>query len=187
MKKGLKVLLLASAFITLSAGMLGPIYALFVESIGGDILDASFAYFAYMLSAGIVVFIISKWENRVLHKEKLIFWGYVLNSIGMASYLFVYNQTTLLLTQGILGISLAIISPAFDSLYAHYTTKKEEASDWGSWEAMGYIVTALAALTGGLIADFLGFQMLFLIMFALSVLGMVQTLELFREKKILNK
>jgi len=185
-KRGLKVLLFSDAFINLALGMIGPIYAIFVEKIGGDILDASWAYFTYMFTAGFVMYLISKWEDRSKHKEKLIILGYALTSVGCLSYIFVYNQMTLFTTQVILGISIAILNPAFDSLYSHYVIKNEEASDWGVWEAMSYVVTAVAAIIGGYVADFFGFRTLFIIMFVISLVGIVKSLELFKSKKILN-
>lgn len=186
MKKGLKVLLFSDAYLNLALGMIGPIYAIFVEQIGGDILDASWAYSAYMFTAGIVMYLLSKWENKHKHKEKLIVVGYALTSVGCLFYIFVFNQITLLITQVILGLSIAVLNPAFDSTYSHYITKKEEASDWGAWEAMGYVVTAIAAIIGGYVADFLGFRILFIIMFIISLFGTIKSLSLFKNKKFLN-
>ena len=37
MHKAIKVLILASIFLNFSVGLFGPIYAIFVEKIGGDI------------------------------------------------------------------------------------------------------------------------------------------------------
>ena len=54
MKKGLKFLVLSDSWATLALGMIGPIYAIFVEQIGGDILDASWAYFAFTMTSGVV-------------------------------------------------------------------------------------------------------------------------------------
>jgi hypothetical protein len=42
--KSIKILLFSNALVLVSAAMLGPIYAIFVEKVGGDILDASFAF-----------------------------------------------------------------------------------------------------------------------------------------------
>jgi MFS family permease len=187
MKRGLKVLLFADAFAGLALGMIGPIYAIFVENIGGDILDASWAYFAYMFTAGFVMYLISKWEDGAKHKEKLVVLGYLLTSLGCLSYIFVYNQMTLLFTQIILGLSMAVLSPAFDSVYSHYVIKNEEASDWGIWEAMSYIVTAIAAIIGGYVADFYGFKTLFVIMFIISLFGVIKSLTLFRKKNYLSR
>lgn len=187
MKRGLKFLVLADAWATFALGMLGPIYALFVEQIGGDLLDASWAYFTFTLTCGVVMYLLSFWENKVRHKERLILLSYVLVSLGCLGYYFVETQFGLLITQVILGISIAVLSPAYDSLYSHYVTKKREASDWGLWESMGYIVGAFAALTGGYIADSYGFRTLFLVMFIVSLLGVGTALNLLRKKGELEK
>jgi len=186
MKRGLKLLLISDAWINLALGMIGPIYAIFVEHIGGDILDASFAYSAYMFTAGIVMYLISKWEDHVKHKEKFVIAGYILCSLTCLSYFFVYNQTTLLFTQVLLGISLALLDPSFDSLYSHYVKKSEEASSWGTWEAMNNIVVAISAIIGGFLANQFGFKVLFLIMFVVSLLGPITAIRLFRKKKYLH-
>ena len=41
--KAIRLLLLTNGFILLAGAMLGPIYALFVERVGGDLLHASLA------------------------------------------------------------------------------------------------------------------------------------------------
>ena len=186
MKRGLKFLLIADAWATLALGMLGPIYAIFVEEIGGNILDASWAFFTFTLTSGLLIFAIGKWEDRFKHKEKLVLFGYVLISIGTLGYVFVYNQISLLIVQVILGVAVALLSPAYDSLYSHFVIKKEEAYDWGTWEAMGYIVTAIAAVMGGYIADLVGFKILFLTMFFVSLLGVLTSAGLLKSKKYLN-
>jgi len=172
---------------TLSLGMLGPIYAIFVQDIGGDILDASWAYFAFMITTGVILYLISKWEDKVKHKEKLITIGYSLTSLGVLSYVFVNNQTTLIITQIILGVAEAILLPAFDATYSSYLDKNEEASNWGAWESMWYIVTAFSCVIGGYIASSkLGFRGLFIIMFILSLFSVVTSLNMFKKKKYLN-
>jgi len=187
MQRGIKILLVADAWANLALGMIGPIYAIFVEKIGGDILDASWAYFVFTFTSGVVMYLISRWENRVYHKERLIAIGYGITAIGCFSYIFVNSQFTLLVTQVILGFSVAIISPAFDALYAHYVNVKSDASDWGAWEAMGYLVAALAALAGGYIAYGFGFRALFITMFIFALLGAVASLGLLRGDKAMHR
>lgn len=186
MKNGIKVLLVSDAWINLAVGMIGPIYAIFVEEIGGDILDASWAYSAYMITAGVVMYILSKWEDHSKHKEHFVVLGYALTSVGCLLYYFVFNQFTLLLTQVVLGFAIAILDPAFDAIYSHYVKAKEEASNWGIWEAMSYIVTAIAAIVGGYIAEFFGFKPLFLLMFFVSLIGTVSSLSLYRGNQYLD-
>ncbi|MBT3297340.1 MFS transporter [archaeon] len=187
MKKGIKVLLLSDTWATLGLGMIGPIYAIFVENIGGDILDASWAYFAFLISSGIVMYLISHWEDRVKHKERLITLGYCLASLGALSYYFVDSQLTLVMTQIILGLSEAVLVPAYDALYSKYLTKHNVASEWGNWESMRYIVTAGSVLIGGYLAYHFGFKFLFLVMFGISLLSVFSSLYLYKGKKFLSK
>ena len=187
MKIGLKFLVLADAWATLALGMIGPIYAIFVEKIGGDILDASWAYFVFTLTAGVVMYILSFWEDKIKHKESLIVFSYGLITLGCLGYYFVYNQLTLFGVQIVLGLATAFLSPAYDALYSHYVEKKKEASDWGLWESMGYIVGAIAALIGGYIASLYDFKTLFLVMFLFSMIGFFTSLNLYRKKRLLQK
>lgn len=186
MKKGIKILLVADGFMSFSLGMLGPIYAIFVEKIGGDILDASWAYSTYMITAGVVMYILSKWEDRSKHKEKFIVMGYALTAVGCLLYVFVTSQTTLLIAQIILGLAIAVLDPAFDAIYAHFVTQKEEASNWGIWESTNYIITAIAAIAGGYIAKVFGFQVLFVCMFLTALMGVGYSLFLFKSQKYLQ-
>ena len=183
MKRGTKILLLADSMATLALGMIGPIYALFVEKIGGDILDAGWAYFAFMISSGVVMFLLSRWEDRFRHKSKLVVLGYSLTSLGCLSYIFVYNQMTLVLTQIILGLSVAVLNPSFDALYSRFVDHKKETSEWGAWESMGYLVTGIAAVVGGYFANSYGFRALFIFMFIVSLFGVAWSIKLLREDR----
>ena len=185
MRKGTKILLFSDTWATLALGMIGPIYAIFVQKIGGDILDASWAYFAFMITSGVVMYLIGKWEDKVKHKEKLVVGGYMLTSVGAFSYIFVDSQFTLVLTEVILGLGEALLIPAFDALYSDFLDKKEEASEWGAEESMIYAVTAIAALLGGYIASTFGFTTVFVVMFFISLVSVFSSINLLRKKKYL--
>lgn len=186
MKRGIKILLISDGWINLALGMIGPIYAIFVEEIGGDLLDASWAYSTYLFVAGVVMYLLSRWEDRAKHKEKFVVLGYALTCLGCILYFFTYNQLTLLITQAVLGLSMAILCPSFDAIFSHYVKRSEEASNWGAWEAMSYIVTAIAAIVGGYIANEFGFKVLFLAMAFVSLLGTIYSALLYRGNKFLN-
>ena len=187
MKKGLKFLLVSDALSTFALGMIGPIYAIFIEGIGGDILDASWAYFTFTLTSAITIYLIGKWEDHIMHKEKLVAFGYFLTAIGCLGYVFVSNQMELLMVQVVLGIAVAVLSPAFDALYSHYVVGTHEASDWGTWESMGYAVAAIASVAGGYAVHQFGFKFLFMVMFVAAISGAVMSLYLFRDKKYLHQ
>lgn len=173
MKRGIKLLLLTDLWATLALGMIGPIYAIFVEDIGGNIMDAGWAYAAFMITSGIMLYVLGKWEDHIKHKEKLLVLGYSLVAVGCLSYYFVDSQAMLVMTQIILGFAEAVQLPAADALYAKHTSRKHAASEWGSWEAMWYVATGVAAVIGSFIATVMGFKTLFLVMFAVSLLSVV--------------
>ena len=172
MNRILKSLLALDGAFIFASGMLGPIYAIFVEHIGGDILDASGAMAAFSLSFAVIVFFISRWEDHVKHKKKLIFAGYGLMAVAFLFYYFVSNSFELLLVQTLLGVSGAIASPAYDGMYSKFLDKGKFASDWGMWETMNSAVLGVAAIVGGLIVVEFGFRTLFLAMFVMSLLGL---------------
>lgn len=133
------------------------------------------------------MYLLSFWEDHVKHKESLIVISYSLISLGCLGYFFVYNQLSLLFVQIILGLATAFLSPAYDALYSHYVEKKEEASNWGLWESMGYIVGAIAAVVGGYVASLFGFKTLFLIMFVISLFGVITSINLYHKKRGIQK
>ena len=183
MQKELRVLLLANGLILLAGGVFGPIYAVFVENIGGDLLTAGTAYSAFALAAGVLIYFLSKWEDHVKHQEKLVIIGYALNSIGCLGYLLIQRPWHLFVVQVILGLGEAISAPAYDGLYSRHLDKGKFVSEWGLWESMQWIVLAIAAALGGFIADTYGFRHLFVLMFLASFLGMCTAIILVKNKK----
>lgn len=181
MRRVIKILLWADGWCVFALGMLGPIYAIFVQKIGGDILDASWAYFAFMISQGVALFFLGRIEDKTIHREWYVTGGYVLIAISSLGYLFVENQLTLVVVQIIAGLGGAVLSPAFDSLYGDSVDKKRKASEWGYWEGMGFIVTALGALLGGYVVNLWGFETLFVAMFIASVVSVIISFRLWKK------
>lgn len=186
MKKELKLLLVSSAFITLAGGLFGPIYAVFVEEIGGDLLTAGSAYAVFAIAAGILIFFISRWEDHVKHQEKLVVMGYTLNVIGFFGYLLVREPWHLFIVQAIFGIAEAIGTPAFDGLYSRHLDKGKYTSEWGLWESKEWITLGIAAFVGGYLANKHGFQALFSFMLSLSIIGFMISLWLLPIETYMN-
>ncbi len=183
MQRNLKILLMASSLFMLAGGLFGPIYAVCVEEIGGDLLTAGAAYSIFAIVAGIMIFLIGRWEDRVKHQEKLIIIGYVLSCAGFLGYLFVKAPVHLFMVQIIFGVGEAIGTPAFDGLYTKHLDKGKFASEWGMWDAMSYITIGIGALAGGYLANLYGFRFLFTIMFVISLLGLFTSIFLTAKSK----
>jgi MFS family permease len=182
MKRELKLLLVVSALFTLAAELFGPIYAVFVEQIGGDLLTAGGAYAAFAIATGVLIFFIGKWEDRVMHLEKLVVVSYLLNVVGFIGYLMIRNPIDLFIVQIVFGIATAVNTPAFDGLYSKLLDKGKYASEWGMWESQYYIIGAIAAASGGFLAQMYGFKFLFTVMLIVSILGFLASTLLLRRK-----
>ena len=182
MQKALKILLMASGLSILAGGLFGPIYAIFVEQIGGDILTAGTAYAAFAIAAGVLIFVISRWEDHVKYKEKFVVLGYALGCFGFLGYLLIQDPLDLFAVQIIFGISVAIGTPAYDGLYSKHLDRGKFVSEWGLWESMNYILVGISAAVGAFLAEFFGFRFLFLVMLALSIIGFIVSTLLFTGK-----
>ncbi|MBU0635740.1 MFS transporter [Candidatus Micrarchaeota archaeon] len=182
MRKWLKTLLVADSFAALASGMLLPIYAIFVGQIGGDLLDASSSWAVFAIIAGILIYVMGRWEDKHKHYARLMFSGYLLRALAFLGYFFVSNTTELFLVQIILGISAAVLTPSYDALYSSYLDKGKYATEWGAWEGMTLVVEGIAALMGGAIVFYFGFSVLFLIMFLTGLLGALISIRLMSKK-----
>ena len=168
MRREIATLLSASFIYNFGAGLFGPIYAIFVEQIGGDIITVGSAWAVYCISVGIAAFIFSRFEDR-LPKEKIIALGYALLSMGFIGYYFVNAPIHLFAVQMYMGLSMAFLNPAWDAYFTIKADKKKEAPEWGDWEAGIFIVTGVSAVIGSHIANTFGFKTLFLIMFCICI------------------
>lgn len=183
MQRELKTLLLASSMFMLAGGLFGPIYAIFVEEIGGNLLDAGIAYSAFAIASGALIFFISRWEDHIKHQEKLVVAGYVLSCLGFIGYLLIRNPIDLFLVQIIFGMGEAVGTPAYDGLYSKHLEKGKFVSEWGLWESMSYMIIGVSAASGGFLATLYGFRFLFMVMLCLSLLGLVVSSLLFIRRR----
>ncbi len=160
----IKLLLYASVFGNFSSGLLGPIYALFVEKIGGNVLVASTSFAIYTIVFSFLTTFIGKLEDNKFNKEKMVFVGYLILTLGNLLFLFIDKSLHLYLIQALMGIGVAIVSPAWEALYSLALDKGKESSEWSYWNAGTGLSVAIAALTGGLIVTYFSFKILFIVM-----------------------
>lgn len=170
-----------NALILISGAMIAPIYALYVEGVGGDLLDASFAGGVYAIVASITVFIFGKLSDRTKENELVVVLGYLIMAVGFFIYIFVKDIWSLLLVQALIGFGEAVYASPFDALYSKHLDHNKEGSQWGIYESLNYFTTAAGALMGGFIAHTFGFQVLFAIMASVSALSALYIYKLPRK------
>jgi len=165
----LRILLTTNGVILIAGAMLGPIYALFVEKIGGDLLDASYAFGVYALAGGITTLISGKYADKIKENELIVVFGYGLIGVAFLGYTVINSMWGLLAIQMLIGFGEAIYSPAFDAIYSKHITKFKSGREWGAWESMNYFTMAIGAVIGGFLATLFGFNFMFITMGLISL------------------
>ena len=166
--KQIRILLITNGLILTAGAMLGPIYALFVGKIGGDLLDASYAFGAYALTAGITTLISGRYADKLKENELIVVFGYGILGMAFFGYTLVNSMWSLLIVQIIVGLGEAIYSPAFDAVYSKHLDGHKSGREWGAWESINYFTIAFGAISGRFLVTFLGFNAMFIVMGLIS-------------------
>lgn len=169
--RGLRILLITNSLILLAGAMLGPIQAIFVGMVGGDLMEAGIASGIFSFVAGITVLLSGRFTDKLKEPELVVVVGYMIMAAGFLSYLFVNSVFLLFLAQVIIGFGDAIYNPAFDALYSKHLDSSKAGSQWGIWEATNYFTAAIGAVIGGIIAKNFGFTPVFISMAVLCILS----------------
>ncbi|HTH72374.1 MAG TPA: MFS transporter [Candidatus Pristimantibacillus sp.] len=169
--RALKALLIGDALVLTASAMLTPIYAVFVQGVGGDLLDAGITASALAFGSAIASLIAGRYADSLRDKKSLVVLGYAITGLGFLLFTTVNSVWYLAIVQLMIGLVRAFAEPAFDALYSVHLDKKREAEEWGAWEGMSYFVGGLGALFGGLVVSYFSFNTLFLTMAALCAVS----------------
>ncbi|USN53373.1 MAG: MFS transporter [Candidatus Nomurabacteria bacterium] len=175
------ILLYGSNIWYLGEGMLGPLFAVFAEQVGGDVLEITWAWATYLIVGGVLHILFGKIIDQGYSKEKMMMLGYALNALFTFGYLFVSSPLHLLIVQAGLGVAAALATPTWDALYAKYEDRKHDTYEWGISEGTALIVTGAAIILGGVVVTQYSFQTLFIVM------GSIQTIATIYQARILRK
>ena len=181
LKEKAKILLYSNNLLVFGEGMLGPLYAVFAEKIGGSILDISWAWAVYLIVTGVLVIVIGKISDVRLSKEKLIVIGAFLNVLFTFGYIFVSSPVGLFFVEAGLGVGTALSSASWSALYAKHADQKSTGYVWGLANGQAYLTTGIAIIAGGFIVNHLSFTALFITM------GTIQTIAALYQSQILRK
>jgi predicted MFS family arabinose efflux permease len=179
--KTTRTLLLAANIWYFGEGMIGPLYAIFAEKVGGDILDITWAWSAYLVCTGCCYILFGRLFNRKKYKAQMMVFGYTLNAVLTFGYLLVDNPFKLFLVQVGLGVAEAIGTPLWDSLYASSLTEEHDTYAWGLSTGQSQIVSGFAFGVGGLMTYYYSFNVLFIAMGVIQLIAAVVSMQLLKK------
>ena len=176
--KSLKLLLLASYANNLGWGIYAPLYALYVLEIGGTNFDVSLLWSMYALTAGLLMMLFGRLENRKDYNPiTMLVVGYGLFILVAIGFLFVKEIHHFYLLQLTLALAMGIMTPASKATYSRAQTKGKEAGGWGMFDGGNYILMSIAAFSGGLLFKVGGFDAIFITMICVQTSAMLLALN----------
>lgn len=157
-------------------GLVNPIFAVFVtdQIQGGNVEMAGLAITIFLLTKSLAQVPIA-WMIDRKKGEIDDFWVMIIGSlvISLSAFLFIFAKTVshILLIQVINGLGAALSYPSWLAIFTRHVDYRKEGFEWSIYFTLTDLGGALAAGLGGVIANYLGFQPLFLLVSLLSLLG----------------
>lgn len=182
MEKGYKILLTASLLANFGDNLIGPFYAVFVERIGGSILDIGFTVTVFSICTGLLMIIAGKISDK-LNKELITIFGYGLYALGSLLYLTISSPWQLFMLQIVFAFGTACLAAPLTALFARYIQKGKEGAQWGFESGGGYLAVGAASFIGALIVNQWGFKILFITMFAVQASAVLIQTRLYLETR----
>lgn len=171
-----RFLIISDTVLIGAAGLLGPIFALFVEDfiVGGSAAVAGIAAGVYLFSRSILQIPIAHFLDKV-RGEKDDFWFLFTFSILFAIvpllYLIIHTPLQLYIVQFILGFFTAFTYPAFMAIFTRHIDSGKEGTEWGIYFTLIDVTSAALAVIGGYVATLAGFPVLIVVVVLMSLLG----------------
>lgn len=174
------ILLWSSNLWGLGLGMLGPLYAVFAQEVGGNILELTWVYAVYLVVMGIGVISLGRVGDRVGH-ERLLVFGRLLGTVATFGYLFVGSVFTLFIVQILIGLATALSEPSWYALYDRYSGDGDsDGYVWGLSAGLWYMAQGIGLLIGGYIVALFSFDMLFITMGTVVAISTVYQIRIAR-------
>ncbi len=168
-------------------GMLGPLFAIFTERIGGNILDISWAWATYLIVSGLLYILVGKMTDARNNNEEIMILGYGLNALLTFGYLLVSKPWHLFLVQIGLGVASALATPTWDALFTKDKSIKNNGYRWGLAGGTAHIITGVAVVLASYIVSYGSFTALFLTMGTIQIIATIYQAQILWKKKTVRK
>ncbi|MCA9378814.1 MFS transporter [Candidatus Dojkabacteria bacterium] len=173
----IRFLIISDTVMIGAAGLLGPIFALFIEEFIKDADPAAVAGIAasiYLFTKSILQIPIANLIDRI-RGEKDDFWLMFSFTIIIALipllYLFISTPLQLYIVQFVLGLCTAFTFPTYMAIFTRHIDKSKEGTEWGVYFTLTDLVSAALAAVGGYVASSQGFPVLIVLVVIISTIG----------------
>lgn len=187
MNRTLALLIISDIFVFSGFGLISPILAIFINDalIGGSIVAAGIAAAIFQITHSILQIIFAK---VFYPKDRL--WMLILGTslfiLVPIGYIFTINVWHLYIVQFVYGIGAAFAYPSWSSFFTSNLEKGRRGLQYSVYNSSLGACTALTAWLGAILAEAIGFQIVFGITGAFGFMGLLVLLKLER-KEIMKK
>lgn len=169
-------MIISDTVIVGASGLLGPIFALFIEDfiIGGNEAVAGLAAGIYLFTKSImqipVAHIIDKIKGE-FDDFWLMFVCTILIGLLPLSFLFISTPLQLYIIEFFIGLFTAFTFPTYMAIFTRHIDPEKEGTEWGVYFTLTDLTSAAFAAVGGFLASTQGFPTLIVAVVIVSVLG----------------
>jgi MFS family permease len=189
MNNTIKLLMLSDIFVLTGFGLIEPILAIFIKDniVGGTIFAAGIASTLFFVTKSIVQLPFSRYVDLHDNKVKWLKIGVLLIATVPLIYLFARHINAIYVAQVIFGIGSGLAYPTWLGLWSVSLDKGQESFEWSLYSTLTGLGTALTAVVGAAIAEFLGFIWTFAFVESLVLIGFVVLLNLEKKEEKLRQ
>ncbi len=169
--------LIASDIIILSSfALINPIFAVFVTSQikGGTLVAVGFATTIFLLVKSVLQVPIAQAVDKTVGETDdfvAVFLGSLVVSSVPFAYIFVNSVAALYLVEAFHGFGAALVYPAWNAIFTRHVDSDRVGVEWGTYSTLVGLGAATSAALGGMLAQSLGFSVVFSVVGILSILG----------------
>jgi len=171
-------LLGASLIANFADSLFGPLYAIYVENIGGGVLDVGNSIALYSITTGVLIIIFGRISDYV-SKELLATFGFALGALGTLCYLIIHSPAQLYALQILFAVSTALLSAPLTALFAKHINAEKSGLLWALEGGGGKIFAGLGLMLGTFITYKFGFTATFIFIFCLQMVATALQLLIF--------
>jgi MFS family permease len=172
----IKILILSDFLIWSSYNLLAPVFALFITDKiqGATIESVGIASGLYFICKSIFEVPVGVFIDKTKGEKDDLYTaicGTILFALVYFLYIFIDQVWQLYLLQVFLGISAALAFPGWYSIFTRHVDKDQEGFEWSMYDVFLGVGIAAASTLGAFIADIFGFNILFLVVGVITILG----------------
>lgn len=186
MNRTIWLLMISDIFLITGFGLVAPILAIYIKEnlVGGTIFAAGLASTLYLVTKCTIQLPFSRYVDSHDYKVRWLIAGTIVICFVPVTYMLAQNVYHMYLAQLLYGVGSGLSYPCWLGLWSTHLDKRQESFEWSLYSTLVGIGTAL---TGAVIAQFVGFKVTFGFVGLLAIAGCVVLLFLDSERKKLSR